>query len=183
MRVEAGVPSDLKARSNLKVGTGFGTTSLFLALVTTGLSAGFFYGWQVASVPGHRLLSDATYIQTMNAVNASIQNPGFGFVFFGSAMCMVLALAARLNSWRRASFALIAGSLALYLAGLMFITFSVHVPLNTELLSYTDLATVDTAAVRLRYESRWNTWHLVRTCAAVGSFTLLLGAVFAERRR
>lgn len=156
------------------------TTTLVLALVTTGLSAGFFYGWQVASIPGHRLLSDVTYIQTMNAVNATIQNAGFGLIFFGSAFFIVLALTSRIRAWRSMSFILICGSLAFYMLGLMLITFGVHVPLNTELLSYADLSNVNVEAVRKNYEARWNAWHLVRTYAAVGSFVLLLGAMSAE---
>lgn len=39
----------------------FAAVSLFLALMTTGLSVGFFYAWQVGAIPGLRLLDDVTY--------------------------------------------------------------------------------------------------------------------------
>ena len=162
--------------------TPFATFTLFLALITTGLSAGFFYAWQVGSIPGFRLVDDVTYIQTMNAVNSTIRNAGFGVIFFGSVVFLLLALLLRLKQWRRLSFWLLGASLIVYSFGLLFITFTVHVPMNVELLTYTDFTNVDVAAVRRGYESRWNTWHLIRTCAGVGSFVLLLGTVFLERR-
>ena len=156
--------------------------TLFLALITTGLSAGFFYAWQVASIPGLRLVDDVTYIQTMNAVNSTIRNAGFGFAFFGSIVFVFVALVLRARQWRSVSFALLGSSLLVYLFGLVFITFSIHVPLNTELLTYTDLTNVDVATLRSSYETRWNAWHLVRTYAVIGSFVLLLSAVFFERK-
>lgn len=154
----------------------------FLALITTGLSAGFFYAWQVGSIPGLRLLDDVTYIQTMNAINATIRNFGFGIIFFGSFVLLLLALLSRLEQRRSLSFALLAAALLLYLVGPLFITFSVHVPLNTELLTYTDLSTLDVARIRADYQGRWNSWHLARTCAVVASFGLLLAATFTERK-
>ena len=158
------------------------TITIFLAIITTGLSAGLFYGWQVTVIPGLRLLDDAPYIETMNSVNSTIPNAGFGITFLGSVVFMLIALGLRARQWRTFSFGLLGASLTLYLLGLLFITFSIHVPMNEDLLTYTDLSKVDVAAIRSDYETRWNAWHLVRTFAAIGSFALLLGAVFSERR-
>lgn len=151
---------------------------LLLATCTTFLSAGFFYAWQVGSIPGFRVMDDITYIQAMNAVNSNIRNAGFGFIFFGSVIFMVLTLLLHVRHWRTMKFLLVVAALVAYIFGLVAITFMVHVPLNTELLSYTDLTSVNVAMIRANYESRWNPWHLFRTIAVVISALLMLGAVW-----
>ena len=157
-------------------------SSLFLALIVTGLSAGFFYAWQVSSIPGFRVIDDITYIQTMNGVNANVRNPGFGIIFFGSIVLMLFALIVRAKQWQTASFGFLTMAFIFYLCGLLLITFVIHVPMNRELLTYTDLSNVDVATIRQNYESRWNAWHLVRTIAGICSFSCLLTAVFIEKR-
>ena len=183
MQVETTLPARTSGAPPRETGTApFATLSLFLALVTTGLSAGFFYAWQVGSIPGLRLLDDATYVRTMNAVNSTIRNFGFGFIFFGSVVFLLVALLLRAKRWRSLSFGLLGASLSVYVFGLLFVTFSVHVPLNVELLTHTNLTSGNVAQLRSSYETSWNAWHSVRTWAGVGSFVLLLGAVFFERR-
>lgn len=118
----------------------------------------------------------------MNAINSTIRNFGFGVIFFGSVIFLLTALVLRAKQWRRLSFGRLVASLVTYVTGLLFITFSVHVPMNVELLSYADLTNVDVELIRDTYETRWNTWHLVRTYAGLGSFVLLLGATFLVRQ-
>lgn len=153
---------------------------LFLATVVTFLSAGFFYAWQVSSIPGFKVMDDITYIQAMNAINGTIRNAGFGFIFFGSAIFMLLTLLLYIKHWRSIQFLLVATSLTIYLGIVILITFTVHVPLNVELLSYVDFTGLDIATIRTNYESRWNAWHVYRTIAVVISAVLMLGAVMIE---
>ena len=155
--------------------------ALLVALVATGLSAGFFHGWQVAIAPGLSVLDADTFVRTMNGINAEIRTVGFALVFFGSAASMALALVLRLRHRRGAGFVLTGAAFALYLVGLLAITFAVHVPMNTELMARTDLAGTGLERVRLAYESRWNAWHAVRSASAVLAFVLLALAVFSER--
>lgn len=157
-------------------------TSLLLATVVTFLSAGFFYGWQVGPIPGFRVLDDMTYIQAMNAVNANIPNPGFSFIFVGSLLLMMIVLVLHIRQWRSAKFLLILLAILTYVFGLVFVTFSVHVPLNEALLQHTDLTSIDVASIRSNYESRWNKWHVYRTFAVVVSAVLMLGAVTFETK-
>ena len=156
------------------------TVILFAALLTTGLSAGFFYGWQVGAIPGLGVVDAATYVRAMNGVNAEIRNTGFAAIFFGSAALMLLTLVLGARRRRTAGFAPTAAALSVYLVGTVMLTFIVHVPMNEALLERTDLSVIDVAAVRDAYQTRWNAWHLVRTAAAVLSFALLLLAAFRE---
>ena len=154
---------------------------LFAALLLTGLSAGFFYGWQVSAIPGLAVTDATTYVQAMNGVNSQIRNAGFAAIFFGSVVLMALVLVLKVQRWRSPGFVFTALALSVYLFGTIAITFGVHVPMNVALLEHTDFAELDIAAIRDTYESRWNTWHRVRSFAAIAAFTLLLLAVLRER--
>ena len=47
---------------------------LFSTLILTGLSAGFFYAWQVSVIPGTKRVVDLTYLETMQSINRAILN-------------------------------------------------------------------------------------------------------------
>jgi len=65
-------------------------TAHVFATVLTGLSAGFFFAYESSVTRGLAEVDDLTYVQTFQAINATIKNPMFGTVFFGSLPALVL---------------------------------------------------------------------------------------------
>src|SRR5256885_13559728 len=67
-------------------------TVLTLAVITTGLIAGLFFGYQVSVIPAFKTLSEANYIAAMQAINVAIpQDPFFEFNFLGAAIFLPVA--------------------------------------------------------------------------------------------
>jgi uncharacterized membrane protein len=91
-------------------------------------------------IPGLALVGDGSYIEAMHGVNSVIRNAPFGIAFFGSMVAIVATLSLRRGFQRRTTTALIAVAAALYLFVLV-VTFTVHIPMNRELLAVTDLTT------------------------------------------
>ena len=145
----------------------------FLATLATGLAAGFFYAWDVSVVRGTALVGDATYVETMRAVNQTVRNPAFFASFFGALAFGVLAIVVRLPALRSATARLIALGVACYLVAFV-ITVAVSVPLNTRL----EEGTVS----RVAYESPWNRANTARTVASTAGFVALLAAGITDAR-
>lgn len=143
---------------------------LLLAVLTSGLSAGLFYVFEVAVTPGLETVDDRTYIAAFQGINAVIRNAPFGIAFFGPIVLATLALALFRKDRRVAL--LVGGGLAVYLVGVFGVTFAFHVPRNEALAAYQNLATTDLPTVRTWFEGPWNAWNLVRTIAACASFGL-----------
>lgn len=150
-------------------------TVLVLTVVTSGLSAGLFYIFEAAITPGLAAVSDRTYIEAFQGINAIIRNLPFGIAFFGPIVLAALTLA--LGRRNRRVTLLVAGGLVIYVLGVLAVTFGFHVPRNEQLATYSNLATTDLAAVRAWFEEPWNTMNLVRTVAACASFTLFTVAL------
>lgn len=143
---------------------------LALTVLTSGLSAGLFYSFEVAVTPGLATVSDHTYIEAFQGMNAIIRNAPFAVAFFGPIALAVAALA--LVRGNRGVTRLVAAGLVLYVAGVLAVTFGFHVPRNQQLATYGNLATTDLVAVRAWFEGPWNTMNLVRAAAACAAFTL-----------
>ncbi len=171
-----------------RVSAGFGTiaarASLGLATFLVGLSAGFFFTYQYSVLLGLAEVGDGTYIETFQAINATIRNPAFGVVFFGSVPAVALAIATNwstMTGWRRM---LLAAALPLYLA-VVAVTFAGNVPLNEELAEFDNSATgqvasAEAATVRADFEGDWNRLNLIRTGAVVAAFGALAASAVAS---
>lgn len=152
--------------------------ALYIAILLTGLSAGFFYSWQVSVIPGTKLTRDSTYIETMQKINRAIINPPFMLIFLGSLLIQILSVFLYWNSGM--SFWLILAATLVYGAGTVMVTGLGNVPLNDALdeLQLNDLSKEEISKERHDYEVPWNRLHLIRTFFAVLSFMLLLIAAF-----
>lgn len=146
----------------------FQRISIAAALMLMGLSAGFFFTYEASVTLGLAEVDDVAYVETFQAINATIRNMWFGIVFFGSVPALVLALAAHRNSPTRVK-ASIGLALALYLV-CVGITMAGNVPLNDELAAVTDVNPESAAQARLIFEDDWNTLNLLRTLAVVAGF-------------
>lgn len=152
--------------------------TLFSALLLTGLSAGLFYAWSVSVIPGTKRVPDPVYLQTMQAINRAILNPGFYLIFFGSLLLLVLS--SILYFQDRPTFWLLLAATLSYLFGTFGVTALGNVPLNDSLdaLELGELGLDLLARTRQEYEERWNRFHRIRTVFAVLSFLISLAGVF-----
>ena len=156
------------------------STSLFIAILLTGLSAGLFYAWEVSVIPGTRRIPDKSYLETMQAINRAILNPAFFVVFVGSLIALGVNTFLEFRSgWSLAFFFMIGATLT-YGMGTFGITAFGNVPLNEALdvVKLVDLTTEGMHETRISYESKWNYWHKLRTICSVISFILSLLSLF-----
>jgi uncharacterized membrane protein len=155
-------------------------TMLILATIATGLSAGFFFGYQVSVVPAFQTLSDVHYIAATQALILAIpQDPFFEFNFLGAAV--LLPVAAYLNRGSQ-RFLLLMGATLLYIIGSLGITMVANVPLNDALAAFSlSSSTPQQAAMaRAAFEDPWNTWSLIRTLVSIGALVLAILACLSS---
>ncbi|WP_424961422.1 DUF1772 domain-containing protein [Ekhidna sp.] len=158
------------------------SATLFTAIILSGLSAGFFYAWQVSVIPGTKKVMDPTYMETMQHINREILNPSFFLIFFGSMI--VLAISTFQQYGSGVTFWLLLGATVTYTLGTFAVTGMGNVPLNNELdaLKLTKMSALELAEFRQYYESKWNVLHRMRTIFSVIAFVLsLLAAFFAAK--
>ena len=152
------------------------TIIVFIAILTIGLSAGFFYGWQVSVIPGTKKVATSTYLEVMQSINREILNPQFFMIFFG---CLILQIAASivLKSTGAPFYFMVASTLT-YLVGTFLVTAFGNVPLNNMLESI-DLSTlpeIQLEELRSHFETKWNKLHTIRTYCSILSFVLAISA-------
>lgn len=158
------------------------TIVIFLALLTTGLSSGLFYAWQVSVIPGTKRVSDFSYLETMQQINRAIINPWFMFIFFGALLFLAWSTYFCYQAVDRNVLTLMALATISYALGTFGVTGAGNVPLNDWLDSanINQLDELKLIEIRANYEPKWNRYHLVRTIFSVLSFGLLLVAIIIE---
>jgi uncharacterized membrane protein len=155
------------------MGRGPVTRSLLIAAtVLTGLSAGLFATFSYAVMPALRRTDDATFVQSMRAVNVAILNPVFGLVFAGAAVATGAAL---VMVWGTGARPWLVGALVLYVLGAFVVTAAVNVPLNDALAA----GTGDPIRLRRHFEARWVAFNHLRSVVTVAAF--VCAAVGATR--
>ncbi|HEY3506495.1 MAG TPA: anthrone oxygenase family protein [Actinocatenispora sp.] len=155
-----------------------GVTMLLLSLLATGLVAGVYFAFQVAVIPGLARASAGTYVEAMDRINESIENPAFFAAFFGALVVTAVAAA---QQWRRgnrrtALFALIA--LGLYVIG-FGATIVGDIPLNEQLAA---AGTEHPEAAVAWFQPPWLAWNVVRTLASAASLLCLGRALVLHGR-
>jgi uncharacterized membrane protein len=158
------------------------TASLLAATVTTGLTAGLFYSFACAVMPGLRHAADRTVVDAMQKINVAIINGWFMLCFLGALILGVVAALLHVGRDARPVLPWIIAGLVLYI-GVLAITGAANIPLNDQLERAGDPdAIVDLAAVRRRFEDAWVTWNLVRAIVNTAAFSCLLWALTALGR-
>ena len=152
--------------------------TLLIAIVLTGLSAGFFYAWQVSVIPGTKKVIDITYMESMQSINKEILNPAFYLIFMGSPLLLIISTIQQYNS--RQTFWFLLAATIIYLVGTFGVTAFGNVPLNDalEALNLKELSSREQSSFRQDYEQKWNRLHLIRTVFAVLSFVLAFLSTF-----
>ena len=138
-----------------------------LSIIITGLSAGIFFSWSITVIPGTKLISDSSYLETMKSINIRIKNPLFLVIFIGP----IFLLAYQARSFDPLPVA----ALLIYLIGPLGITFTKNIPLNDKLdtKDLNSLSLTDKKSFRQDYESKWNFWNSIRTVMSIISFILV----------
>ena len=166
------------------LGSAVHTLTLGLATLATGLVAGVFYAYAISVNLGLAAQPDASYVATMQAINARIQNPLFFAGFFGAVLFLLATLAAHIPRPRSGRFWLVALACALYIVGCFLLTVFVNVPLNEELARLAANASPDElSGARAAYEDPWNFWNGVRTVFSSMAFLALIGACLLREDR
>ena len=138
-----------------------------VAALLLGLSAGLFFAFSVAVMPGLRRTDDGAFVQAMTAINRAILNPVFGIVFVGALVAPVVAAVIGLITGSAAAGWFVAAA-AVYFAGVVLVTAVVNVPLNEAL---------DRDRDRAAFERRWVRFNTVRTVSVVVAFALALAGL------
>lgn len=158
-------------------------TSLFVAILLTGLSAGLFYAWEVSVIPGTKLISARSYLETMQSINRAILNPWFFVIFFGSLLLLFTSSWLQFRVAANLSFWLILIALLAYLIGTFGVTLFGNVPLNDalEAVNLSGLTDEQFELHRTSYEGRWNQLHTIRTVFSVVAFMAILLSTFLNQ--
>lgn len=161
----------------------FKSVVLFSTLTLTGLSAGFFYAWQVSIIPGTLKVGDQVYLQVMQSINKEILNPAFFLIFFGCFIMLTVGSIYEFHS-NKAAFWLILFSAISYLLGTLGVTIFGNVPLNNQLeaLKLNSLTETDLMNFRMHFEGKWNRLHLTRTAFSILSFLLVAIAQYFDKK-
>jgi len=148
---------------------------LGITIVLTGLSAGLLYAYSVSINNAFVNLTDTQYVAAMQNINIAIQNPIFFLSFLGAAVALPLSAYKFRKTTVFKPLVLAAG---LYVIGTLGVTMAINVPLNDKLAAFKlDAATAQqVTAARADYVGPWNSWHTVRTLAAIAAFATVTAA-------
>ena len=158
--------------------------TLLAATLTMGLTAGVFGDWAHTIMRALGTTDDRTFVGAFQALDRAILNPLFMLAFMGAlAFTGVAAVLYRRDSNNRSPLPWVAVAFGLYLAAFV-ITMAVHEPLNVVIRAAGDPDRIaDPAAVRDAFhETRWVTWHIVRTTATIAAFGCLAWALVLHGR-
>jgi uncharacterized membrane protein len=141
----------------------FASIVLLLAILTSAMLAGFFYGWSASCIPGLRRVTDREYVAAMQSINRAILNPVFFIAFMGPLVLYPL------SAWQQYGqpvstrfYLLVAATIVYYIA--FAVTIFGNVPLNNMLDRFNLEASEQAfAAQRMKYEMPWNRLHTIRT--------------------
>jgi uncharacterized membrane protein len=147
-----------------------------IATMLAGLLAGFFVTYTISVTRGLAITRDATYVEAIDAINATVVTPVFAVMFFGAPATAVLATAVQLPHLRRpATWACAVAAVALLAS--FAITAAINVPLNRELAELAAAGEAPLAEVRTWYEPAWNRANLARAWLSTTGFAALLIAL------
>ncbi|MEV4329473.1 DUF1772 domain-containing protein [Streptomyces sp. NPDC049597] len=152
------------------------TLLLALAVVSTGLYAGFMLIFLTGVMPGLARLSDEQFVAAMRRVNETVPRAVFLLVFVAIVALPAAALAVPVDG-RTATerWLIVAGLVCAVLNHL--VTAVGNIPLNNALAASENATPpVPDSRVRAAFEARWNRLHLARTLLTLAAFVLLVCA-------
>lgn len=157
---------------------------ILLLLISVGFSGacfGFFFAWQSSTLRGLDMIDPATAIEAMQAMNASVRNPLFGTVYFGTPFVLALSVVVMAVLRARVAAVVLGLALVLHMAGVFGVTATINVPLNQELAAV-DAQAPEAATIWQAYSTRWQSANLIRMIAA-GVSLMLVAATLTPTAR
>lgn len=154
---------------------------LLLPLLFSGASFGFFFAWQASTIGGLNAIAPGVAIEAMQAMNASVRNPAFAVMYFGTPVVLALSAVIALM-WSRTIALLLGAALLVHLGGIAFTTAWINVPLNMALAT-ADPASPDATTIWADYAAPWHRANLLRTITGGVSLTLVGLALLAGPRK
>lgn len=145
--------------------------SYLLTTLFTGIIAGLFFAFAYDVNIAFEQLNASEYAKNMELINVSIRNSYFFFVWLSGIVLPVIALVLSWRSYRSPSFQLFLVGFLIYAIGCFLITMQIHIPLNQYLESW-NIASPPAEWIETR--ASWNSWHMVRTWAAIIAFVFYL---------
>ncbi|THA72153.1 DUF1772 domain-containing protein [Streptomyces sp. A0958] len=139
---------------------------LTLALIATGLYAGFLLTFLIAVMPGLAALSDEDFTTAMRRFNEKVPGPVFLVIFLGAVAFPVVPI---LTETGERGWPLLTLALACAVVSHL-VTIAGNIPLNKALA---DSEGGDDTAARAAFEARWNAHHYFRTALSLLAFVLL----------
>jgi len=153
---------------------------MFFSILLSGHVAGLFYAYSCSVNPGLHMLDNNEYVHAMQSINTAIQNPLFFISFMGLLIVYPLSCYQLYSTAINAAFYYMLAATIIYFVGVFGVTAGFNIPLNNKLAQFKlSSATVEEiASMRKLFESPWNTYHGIRTFAAVLSFALSIISLF-----
>ncbi|WP_069172015.1 DUF1772 domain-containing protein [Streptomyces griseus] len=145
-----------------------------LALVCTGLYAGYMLAFLSGVMPALKKVDDATFTLVMRTVNRTVPGPLFLLLFLGSPAFPAVSFFVAPEARDGAGTALVGAAAVCALVGHL-ITSGGNVPLNNALEA--SRGGSDARGARAAFEGRWNALHVARTLFAVAAFVLVAVAL------
>jgi len=143
-----------------------------------GLTAGLLFAWAVSVIVGLALTGDRTYVESMQSINRTIQNPFFFSAFLGAAILLPASTYISYGSSDNKFWWLLTAT-AFYLIGVIGVTIFGNIPLNRRLDSF-DLqraSSLQITEARTIFEQPWNRFNRIRTFAALISFLMIIASL------
>ncbi|WP_405403357.1 DUF1772 domain-containing protein [Streptomyces sp. NBC_01104] len=149
---------------------------LTLAVITTGLYAGFMLTFLVAIMPGLAALSDEAFAAAMRRFNEKVPGPAFLVLFLG---VIAFPAVAAFTEYGEDGWSLVAVALVCAVVSHL-VTIAGNIPLNQALAESEgrsgdagEPGGGDDSAARTAFEARWNALHRFRTALSLAAFVLL----------
>lgn len=148
----------------------------FLALLSSGLMAGLFYGYSVSVIWGLDRADPRAAIDSFNGINVAIINPLFLTVFMGVPVLAGLAAVLFWLSGQSVPMWLFVSAAVVYAVGTFGVTMVMNVPMNDALAKVAVPQDISAARqVWAGFTSGWMPWNHLRAAAA--TLSLLLAAL------
>ena len=152
--------------------------SLILSILTCSLVTGFIFTYAVVVMPGLSKLNDKEFIRAFQVTDGIIQNnqPLFMLTWVGSIIAILSSILIAIVFVGISETWLIVLVGVVYLLGVQGITISIHIPLNNHLqqVNIDELNAERLSEERIKFESKWNNFNIIRTIIAFSVSVILL---------
>ena len=152
--------------------------SLIFSILTCSLVTGFIFTYAVVVMPGLSKLNDKEFIRAFQVTDGIIQNnqPLFMLTWVGSIIAILSSIIISIVFVGISETWLIILVGVVYLLGVQGITISIHIPLNNHLqqVNIDELNAERLSEERIKFESKWNSFNIIRTIIAFSVSVILL---------